>query len=309
MIASLYETKVTRHYTLDKVVKEIHHAQIQSPLPAMKTPAGNIVRNVFVVTPKDDYSNIPNFTQPIDISPTKGPIQWAVDGRAFMRYNHRLDSMTLIAENDWTFQCARAALIHVFAQHNPALVTRLGKIPAKAFIRWITLNLAQRFNLDMETQMRVSVFVAYYYYQLFASNGEKDWGETTIQAMANTVSSVTSVPATSVMDVMASVGSLHTIDRLVEALANNSGSLRLKTLNYTGFYVILSTSWIGVHSRENIGVALEHPPTLIALLYTAAAERSFRKTLLSKRMETVGRASELDQFSKYVYQLVESKFE
>lgn len=308
MIVSPYDTKVTRHYDTRKVMKALLQAQVHNPFPAMQTPGGNTLRNVVVVTPREEYSDIPNFTQPIALSEQKGETVWVVDGRSFMRYNRTHDNLTLTAENDWTFQCSRVALMQVFAHDNPALVTRLGKIPAKAFIRWITLNLAQRFNLDMETQMRVSVFVAYYYYQRFVATDEV-WGEETLNAMANTVGSVTSIPVPTVMDIINSVGSLHTIDHLIDALVNHTGSLRLKTLNYTGFYIILSTSWVGVHSRENVGVALEHPPTLIALLYTAAAEKSFRKTLLSKRMETTGRANELDQFARYVYQLVESKFE
>lgn len=309
MIVSPYQTKVTKHYDTSKVMKAILQAQVHYPFPAMVTPGGNTLRNVVVVTPREEYSDIPNFTQPLMLNEGKGETQWIVDGRSFMRYNRSTDNLTLTAENDWTFQCSRVALMQVFERYNSAMVTRLGLIPAKAFIRWITLGLAQRYNLDLETQMRVNVFVAYYYYQRFVSETEEVWGEETIHAMANTVRSATSIPVPTILDIMTEVGSLHNIDRLIEALVNHTGSLRLKNLNYTGFYIILSTSWVGVHSRENVGVALEHPPTLIALLYTAAAEKSFRKTLLSKRMETTGRANELDQFAKYVYQLVESKFE
>lgn len=45
---------------------------------------------------------------------------------------------------------------------------------------------------------------------------------------------------------------------------------------------LLIASWFGTNAREMIAVALEHPPTWIALVYAAFTEKSYKNTVISK---------------------------
>ncbi|MFO5979474.1 hypothetical protein ACLBSL_32845, partial [Klebsiella pneumoniae] len=64
----------------------------------------------------------------------------------------------------------------------------------------------------------------------------------------------------------------------------------------------------GTASRENVGVALEHMPTYITLIYMALADRSYRKTVLSQKVEMVSRSDDASRFINLVNEAVSSQF-
>ena len=43
-------------------------------------------------------------------------------------------------------------------------------------------------------------------------------------------------------------------------------------------YNALGNSWFGSNKTELISVALEHPPTWVAMIYTAVNDRGYRKS-------------------------------
>ena len=306
MRLSPYDTTICRMYRPEEIKRTLQRTDIQYPLAALVTPMGNVIQHAAMVTFPDDHLDVPAFTQCLNIGNVKTP-KWVMDGRPYMSYQRRDDSYRLVAENDFAFQCQRLALTQVAEQQGAVALARLGDVPIKSFVRWVTLGIAQRYNLPLETQMRMSVITAYYYLTQLDDNLVLDGTER--HRVANQVSRVSAIPTPQVLAVIEAVGELTNVEDLATALREHGGSVRLQQFKATDLLLLLAASWIGVNSRENVGVALEHIPTFVALVYAALSDRSFRKSMIRRRVETVGRQSEQTQFTQQVYRLIDSRFE
>lgn len=307
MIVMPYHTTIATVYKNDRLVNELQRMAIIHPFPALTTPLGHTVRDAVVVTPWDEYLSLPGFTQPFNLGNQQHP-KWIIDGRPYMRWDRRNDSYRLTAENDYSFQCARLALTQIAEDEGAQSFRRLGDLPVKTFIRWVTLGISQRYNLALEDQIRVQVLCAYYYHAQLTDDGILSHNDR--HRLANQVSRVTAVPTPQVIDIVEPIveGGLVNGPAFANCLATHSGSVRLNQLKFTDLFMLLANSWVGVNSRENVGVALEHLPTFLTMVYMGLGERSYRKTMMTRRAETAGRQQDHKQFVTQVYRLVESRF-
>lgn len=304
MLLMPYDTTQGHLYQVDKIINQIKRAEIDLPLPEAVTPGGNTIKNLMFITPSDEHSDVNSFTQYVNLG-TKEP-KLVLDGRPFMRYDRRTGTYRLTAENDFMFQCIRGALTLQAMEHGSNVFRRLGDVPVITFVRWLTLALGQRFNLDAGTQIRMSVVVAFYYYGLMDDEIATS-AEARIE-MVNVISRITRVDVNTVLEISDSIKSLKTMDDLAKTLSEDIGTIRMGSLKYADIYTLVASSFMGINYRENAGVALEHLPTFIAMVYCAIADRSYRKATISRRAETAGRPQELRQFTDLVYRQVAEQF-
>lgn len=305
MVIDPYATIITKAYKVDRITNALKRADIENPLPSLTTPAGNQIRDAFFVPPTEDYSDVPGFTQFVNIG-TAGKPKWVIDARPYMSWNRRSDSYRLVASNDYSFQCMRLVLTQILADEGGEFFHRLGDIPIKAFVRWITLALAQRFGLTLEYQARVSVVCAYYYHTMLRD--EADLSDDDRNRLIPQIARVTAVPNNIIIEVLDNMGSLKDAEAFATALRDGSGTVGLSQLKFIDLYTLVANSWIGVNAREHVGVALEHVPSFVAMVYAAAGERSYRKTMISRRVETTGRTHELTRFADQLYRSIQSRF-
>jgi hypothetical protein len=305
MLTSPYQTTICAIYQPDRLVNAVKRADIEYPLPELVTPAGNTIQNAFFVTPRDVHDDVPAFTQMLNLGTDTKP-KLVIDARPYMRWDNRMDTYRLTAENDYSFQCARVALTVALMDGDSRMLNRMGDIPVKVFVRWITLTLAQRFNLPLENQLTLSVICAYYYYGMISDSPELDEEERT--RLAPFVSRVTMVPANQVLEIADRLQPMRNAGDLAVQLSTNGGTIRLGQLKFVDLFTLLASSWVGVNSRENVGVALEHIPTFIAMIYAALGDRSYRKTVMTKRAETVARPNDVKQFTDLVYRQISAHF-
>lgn len=305
-----YQTKICSMYpqaTLDKIRREVAKAQLSLPFPPVKTPSGYLLKNCYFVTPLPEHEDIPMFTQYIDIG-SQGEPKLLIDGRQYFKYEPRQGTYRLAANNDWSFQCIRMALNTRMLKGDDAMFSRFGDIPAKVFTRWVSGPLVTKFGLTIESQMALWVICAYYYYAMCMPELQEENPETR-QQFASVVSRITGVPPDFVINTILAVGPLRNADDLAEAMSTRSYQERTGKLKFQDLYILLANSWFGTNARENVGVALEHLPTYIAMLYMAIADRSYRKTVLTQRADTVARPNELKAFTDLVFRQVSEQYE
>lgn len=299
MINSVYDAKILQAYNHKRLLAQVIKHNSYQAYDVMTTPTGRRINNALMVTPSDEYDSLPSFTQPVNIKEgsNEKPL-WVIDGRAFLRSS---EPPVFVAKNDWTFQCVRLTLMQAM-DDDLIHPIRLGLLPAKVFGRWIVQSLTQRFNLDLNTQMTVSVLCTFYYFQLLSKT---PLARENFESYASHVSNVTGVPKERVLIILNETGELpHNIDALIGGIKVVTQNARLKDLSFNALFMILSMSWIGVHSRENIGLALEHAPTFLAMVYSAGDDRSFRKTVITRQVENAGRPTDVQSFIKYITRLV-----
>lgn len=305
-----YQTKICSIYPqsqLDKLHREVNKAALSLPFPQVKTPGNYLLKNCYFVTPLPEHEDIPMFTQIINIG-TPGEPKLLIDGRQYYKYESRSGTYRLVANNDWSFQCIRMALNTRMLKGDEAMFSRFGDMPAKVFNRWVSGPLITKFGLPIESQMALYVITAYYYYAMCMPELQEANPETREQ-FAPVISRITGVPPDFVIDVILQVDELKTADDLAVAMSTKSRQERTGTLKYQDLYVLLASSWFGVNARENVGVALEHLPTFIGMLYMAVGDRSYRKTILTQRADVVARPHELKAFTDLVFRQVAEQYE
>ncbi len=305
MLLMPYETMICRNQQVDKIINQLKRAEIDLPLPEVETPGGKTIKNFLFVTPNDEHSDVNSFTQFVNLGTDQEP-KLVLDGRPFMRLDRRTGTYRLTAENDYMFHCIRGALTLQLMSGDTSAIRRFGDVPATTFVRWITLALAQRFNLDLGIQLKMSVVCAYYYFGMMDEEVATD-AEARLK-LANIVARITRVDLKTVMEVSDSIKSLKTFDDLAKTLSQDIGSIRMGALKYADVYTLIASSFIGVNYRENVGVALEHLPTFIAMVYMALVDRSYRKSVIAQRAESSARPNELRSFTDLVYRQVALQF-
>jgi hypothetical protein len=297
-----YQTTICGIYkNFDKVFNATSRAALDLPFPPVRTPAKYEIRNTGFVTPREEHESVPNFTQLLNIGTPDKP-KLLVDSRQYMSYDQRSGDYKLVASNDWQFQCVRLALNLRLLEGDETFFSRLSDLPAKVFIRWVPGELIRRYNLGIESQMAMYVIAGYYYYAMCNDELRKP-GDMRVQ-MAPVVARVTGVPVETVLAVCDQLGKLENANDLAHELSTNANTIRMGNLKFTDLYLLLSNSWFGVNARENVGVALEHLPTYITMLYMALAERSYRKTVITQRAESITRGNDLKAFTDLVHRAV-----
>lgn len=285
----------------------VRRADLEYPLPKVKTPSGNLLPQAVFVTPRDEHKNVPSFTQFMNMGDDQKP-KLVIDARPYMRWDQRTDTYRLTAENDYAFQAVRMALTLRLMEGDLQVFSRLGDIPAKTFVRWITVQLATNFALPFETQIAVSIICGYYYYGLVTGGR----GLTELEErhrLAPMVARITMAPLNTVLDYAERIQLMPDAAALAQQLSEHTGTIRLRDIKYADLYKLLAASWGGHNARENVGAALEHLPTFIAMVFCALDERSYRKTVMARRAETAGRPPEQKVFTDGVFRLVADQFE
>lgn len=307
MFSLPYQTTICGMYTkLDQLLSKVRRAALELPFPEVKTPADYTLDNAHFVTPRQEHEEIPNFTQYVNIGEPNHP-NLLIDGRQYMKYDIKTGLFKLVSVNDWSFQCVRLALNLKLLTSDETMFSRMGDLPAKVFHRWVSGALITKYNLGLESQMALYVIAAYYYYAMCNSELRPADFEARSQ-FAPIVSRITGVPPDFVLDVIEQVGKLENGTDLIVAMSTKSRQERTGELKFSDLFLLLSNSWFGANSRENVGVALEHLPTYIAMLYMGIADRSYRRTVITQRAESLARGQELKQFTDIVFRMVNEQY-
>ena len=301
-----YETTICSPHNPERLTLALKRANIEYPFPTVTTPAGNVLERAVFITPRDEHHDVPPVTQFLNIGTAEAPTL-VIDGRPYMRFDQRNDSYNFTAANDYSFLCTRVALTLTAMSEGTPVLGRLGDVPVKTFVRWISQALGSKYVLPLEQQLTLMVLTAYYYYGLVDPLTTED--EDARNRLAPMVARVTGAPTAAVLTLATRIQEpAKTADEFAKQIATVSGSLRFGEFKFIDLWTILANHWAGVASRENIGVALEHVPTWIAMVYAALGERSYRRTIITQRAETAGRPTERDQFVRQVERLVSEQF-
>lgn len=307
MFSLPYQTTICGMYTrLDQVLSKVRRAALDLPFPEVVTPANYTLDKAHFVTPRQEHEDIPNFTQYINVGEPNHP-NLLIDSRQYMKYDEKTGLYRLAATNDWSYQCIRLALNLQLLSSDETMFSRLGDLPAKVFHRWVSGALITKYNLGIESQMALFVITAYYFYAM-CNHELRPADFDTRQQFAPIISRITGVPPDFVLDVIEQVGKLENGTDLAIAMSTKSHQERTGELKFSDIFLLLSNSWQGSNSRENVGVALEHLPSFIAMLYMGIADRSYRKTVITQRAESLARGQDLKIFTDLVFKMVNSQY-
>ena len=288
MIKHVYETLPCAGYQLEGIVKAIKLAKTDGSLLPLELSDGTVIGRCFLVTPA--AKEVPPFAHPIQIHeqmPNGFHTFYIVaDARGFMRMDS-FGKYKITARSEYDFTVMRTYLQKLWTDGHPSDLLNCGTIQLAAFTRWVSESIAQRLGLEPLAQMRATAIAGMYYLSLFKATTD-DIREDQLK-MATQVAKATYIPLDKILEIVEGLDPMTCLKDFCDRLASHGQTIRLEKMNPALLYGILCGGWFGANAREIVAVALEHPPTWAALLYTAITDRGYRNCAIARYVEAVNK--------------------
>lgn len=301
-----YDTTVGSSAVINKITDAIKTSVIKDYIVMSTNGVTNEEVPAFFVTGRgNSEGDIPFFAHPMEIvlrdERTKENKSYIVSD-VRMQVSRRnvqpgAEGMLRIRnEGEYMFNVCRTTLSTVWLSDRPSTLRDISFVPAGIFSSWIAEAVSARRALDPKDHQSILVIAAIYYQSLFME-GDK-FSEEDKPKIAQAVMRATHAPSTVVFDYLEKIdrmGSIVDFCYWCRELLENPG---LKDFNEGALVTILGNTWYGTNSKEILAVALEHPPTWIALVFYSFTERSFKNSTISRiALRYMGRKGE-DDFVK-----------
>lgn len=279
MNISPYSTLAAGHHPVDNIKTVLTKAFTLGELSEDYGYLGNNVK--LVVGAKDAVTEIPPFAHPIEFESVEGKKYLAIDIRPFSALRKSTeDEPSIRNRSEYSLAGARALLQEAWNEGHYDELRNVSPVGAAVFARWLPESLARQFGLDPLVQMKLAVVTAYYYLCLFepdttVPNKERSRFITQAARAVNTTYETAE-------EILEGIGHIGTLKEYCNTIKEANFSVRLERFEPAVVLQLVSGSWFGNQSRELVGVALEHPPTFLALLHSAIVDRGFYKTRLSE---------------------------
>lgn len=281
---SAYETTATQGFVMQKIMTALKEALYSSEVRQVEGWP------IFMVEGCGRYGEaVPSFAHPLAF-PYKGygdekEEQYiAVDMRAFGRFDQR-ENEFVVGPNKVQYNLAltRAKLTSVWINRDKEILRDVSQMPMAVYSAWISENIARRYALDPQEQFTLAILAGVFYYSLFHDEPELD--ERNQMRVVNAIARGLRCQTADVMKVTDQVSVIPNMTAFCEKAAEIASPIRLDKLSAGVLITLLGFTWYGTNDKEMLAVAIEHPPTWIAMLMGAASERYYHNTQLAKLVE------------------------
>lgn len=236
--------------------------------------------------------------QGTEIAPFNHPLLVEYDKRKYIAIDVRtmvsaLDHFNIKVSNKAAYELLlkRAKLNNIWVNHSPSYLMNITDQVMVTYAKWISENITKRFALNPRDQAIIEVLAATFFLSLFSNAESATWEEENKILTLNKLSRNFRYGSDLLSQVVMGINKpMESLDDLVSQIKQTSDNVRLKDFSTPILLTLISRTWFGHNAPELLAVALEHPPTFIAIFHTALAERIFRNTGFAKTAEkTVGK--------------------
>lgn len=275
-----YDTTACAGLHLDEVYEKIREAIIRDQLTISEDGIYEIKKSASFI------DQIPSFFHPLIVDLGQGEQAVVVDMRAFCRVSGIVSEVQITDQAGYNLARTRARLTKVFAGDYRGSLIGFSPVPVNVFMNLIADQIARRLNIGPTEHYTIQILAGIYYYSLFEDQ-HKSNSPAFISRVSIQLFRATNINAQAIKDIAekASAVDLTDINSFCDAVKLLINNVRIRDLNFVTLASMLTGLWYGPQGRELINVALENPPTLLALIYQAYSDRGFRKTGLAQLLD------------------------
>jgi hypothetical protein len=277
-----YDTLACHGFILDKIRHPLEEAYARGSL----APIPNSVAKRLVGSGDTLTDHIPTFDHPFAI--TEGDAAWSSshnpkevkqivvgDLRRFGRYDPHQKEFVVKVRNDYGFQLTRTTLNQIWLDDAPSTLGNCSALPMKLYGIWISDAISRRYALDPQEKLQLQVLSSIFYAGLFYDIHDH-WDKNRVAAQ---VKRAIAVDSKFIFDMLEYVQKpIESLLEFITVVKEAINTVRLKDLNHGILYAALKGTWYGVNNDATVAVALEHPPTWLAMLYVSITDRSYGKS-------------------------------
>jgi hypothetical protein len=302
-----YDTKACVGFQMTKTVEAVKRARADGQLEWLKgTDVAMVQGGASVV------DAIPAFAHPMLF--VDGEYSCiVVDVRSFGRWDQHQHSFKVTNPIEYQLAVHRAHLNQVWIKQSPSIMRDISALPLSIFASWISENMTKRYGLDPGEQYKVAIYAAVFYLSQFVQGMQYTFTEQERIRMSMAISKALHVSSKDVLDVLDADNDISVMNgegcpviETVYSFCNvvSGLSVRLKDFNPGVLYAILGNTWFGYNAKEMVAVALEHPPTWMAILLAALSERTYKNSGITKLLERRSNRAASESYSMAVLKLL-----
>lgn len=304
MFATIYDTTVCNSYVLRDIKFALEKARINGELTQLTPSSGKRVHGIAQVTP---YSkSVPAFHHPIEISDGRDGKLIVVDQRPNLGVD-REKKPKITQTTQYDFMTLRGALEYLWADGYQQSMLALGAVPIKVYSRWVSNAIRSRLGLDATDQIKLSALAGYYYHCQFTNKAELTEDEKV--QIAVKLRNFAYVDMNFTLPLIENLPVLTDMGSFCEAVKETITNERLSKLNPGYLVTVTSGMWFGGNAREVVATALEYPPSLLAMIFTALNDRGMNSAQFTKLVDSASTGNLAASFNRGMMNLLEAVYD
>lgn len=292
MFQTPYDTTPCDSYdqALIQIRRALGQAMTNNELVIANTLEGEACDGLWMVPPY--LKSVPQFGHPLMLEHF-GKRYVVIDARPFIRQS-QTGEIKVASSTEYRFLLTRGLLMQAWLAGEQADMVNVGDIAPKVFSRFLSEGIVRRLGLSPSDQLRLTVLSAFFYFCQFSP--QLAYGEDDQVKLAQRISRLTTINVERVLEVFHILVDEETLPAIgnmsdyCEAARRVCESPRLQSLDLRLLYATVGGGWFGANARENVAVALEYPPTFLAMVYMALTDRSYHKAFFTQLVEQVDRS-------------------
>lgn len=256
----------------------------------------NFYKSFFLTGLYDSEQQIPLFTHPLLIE-RKDSYYLVSDARLFINpMGADKSNIGNFAKNkvEFNFAKARNILTLAWVSGDMGQIKNGLRFAREVYASFIAQTISRAYYLDPGDQQKIQILANYFYDMLFVDavvapqEMQQGWVGHTIE---NTKSTSAQVDA-----IFAQIKNMSNLEQFCGTVVEVCQNTRLHDFNHLSLLTLIRNTWFGVNAKEIIAVAVEHPPTWAAMIYTALQERTFKNSALTKTAEAMNKRGSGGEF-------------
>lgn len=300
-----YNTTIGSIFNLKETVKSLKEAIIMTgPHNHLDTKSLDGIIPYYVI----DDSSVKMFSHPILLE-HDGSKYMCTDLRMVMRKDINLENISSSIKNLTEYNFAKSrTILNMYWAAGDTTNMKISLVFAEAvYVLWLSDAISKAYALDPQDRLIISIAISYFYQTLFVD--KDDINEDFVQLAAAHTIKITDSDSGLVFDVIDKLVNVNNINDLTETLGDIVQTNRLKNFNLAALLTIVKNSWYGLNAKEVISIALEHPPTWSAVVFTAITEKTYKNSQIARLGEMLGRRNKSDEFIKNILYMLDSQKE
>lgn len=254
---------------------------------------------VFVAGIIPGETSIPAFIHPYLIDNFKGQSYLVADVRAFRNNAIQFISAetfegTVKNKTEYMLSKNRAVLELKWVAEKQSTLRSKFSFAANVFAAWVSQSVSKVYSLDFQDQRVIMAIAMYYYHTLFVPHKKLEEKLFDI-AVIHTIKA-TKLTAREIVEIFEKMPEINGVNDLCTAISNIIQNVRLRDFNLAMLVTIVQNTWYGNNARDMIIVALEHPPTWIAIVFAALTEKTYRSSQIYRLIESQSRSNNVAEF-------------
>lgn len=267
-------------------------------------------RSLFITGILPTEAEVPLFTHPIKIFTQDDKKYICTDVRMFVQkdqYDGANFDKCIRNRAEFNFAMVRHILETLWLDGEKTRIRADLGFAGAVYSAVISEALTRAYALDPGDKAVVSILAGAFYGSCFEEVDTLT--EEIRQRWAMSIQNFTKIPSEMVFRILDQVEVIKDVNEFCANVVGLVENVRLKNFNAVGLLTLIRNMWYGTNSKEIISVALEHPPTFCAIVYSAMNERTFKNSPVCKTAEVVGKRGLGADFIKNVSMIVKDRLE